>query len=406
MTDAVPAALELERLEREHERSAEVARQTPVLSARSISERCGGRVAIKAENLQRTGSFKLRGALCKLRAVGDVPGVVAGSAGNHAQSLAYAARIHSLSCEVFMPSGAAVTKVAAVEDFGARVHLGGQSVDGCVSTARESAAEGGYAFVHPFDDLDVVAGQAGVGIELVRQVPDLAMVVVPVGGGGLVSGLALAVKQHDPAIVVVGVQAEACAPFAESLRAGRPHEAEPGATIADGIAVKRPGELTLPLVDRWVDDVVAVSEDAIAAAMVTLINRSKLVVEGAGAAGLAAVLDERVRPAAAGTTAVVLSGGNVDAGVLAAVAAREETRARRRIRFLTYVPDRPGGLAALLDLVAETDANVLEVNHVRDGIDLAVGQTGIALTVSTRGGAHDERVMAALEEAGYSVVRP
>jgi threonine dehydratase len=397
--------LTLEGLRAAHAASAEVVRQTPVLSARSVSEQCGGRVIMKAENLQRTGSFKVRGALSKLRAVGEVPGVVAASAGNHAQSLAYAARSRGVRCEVFMPAGASVNKAAAVEDFGGTVHLGGEIVDECLEDARRCAEQMGYAFVHPFDDLDVIAGQAGVGIELTEQVSELAAVVVPIGGGGLASGVAMAVKLAHPEVRVVGVQAEACAPVAASLRGGRLEEVTPGVTIADGIAVKRPGELTLPLIEQWVDKVVTVSEDEIAAAMVTLINRSKLVVEGAGAAGLGAVLAGKAKPAEDGATAVVLSGGNVDAGVLAAVAAREETREGRRIRFLTYVSDRPGGLAGLLELVAGADANVIEVSHVRDGIDLAVGQTGIELTVSVRGREHGDRVIGTLERAGYRVVR-
>jgi threonine dehydratase len=405
MAGAAEDALALERLERAHRGSEGVARRTPVLSARSISERCGGKVVLKAENLQRTGSFKLRGALSKLRAVGEVPGVVTGSAGNHAQSLAYAARESAIPCEVFMPAGAAVSKVAAVEAFGATVHVGGATVDECVAEARRHADERGITFVHPFDDLDVIAGQAGVGIELVDQVEDLQTIVLPVGGGGLASGVASAAKRRDGDIRVVGVQARVCAPFVASGGAEDQATGTPRTTLADGIAVKTPGEITRPLVERWVDELVTVTEAEIAAAMVMLINRSKLVVEGAGAVGLAAVLSGAAKPGESGTTAVVVSGGNVDPATLAAVAAREETRAGRRIRFLTYVPDRPGGLAGLLDLVAASDANVLEVSHVRDGIDLAVGQTGVELSVSIRGEAHGRRVVQGLEGEGYAIVQ-
>jgi threonine dehydratase len=337
--------------------------------------------------------------------VGQVPGVVTGSAGNHAQSLAYAAREAGIPCEVFMPAGAAVSKVAAVEAFGATVHMGGATLDECVAEARSHAAERGITFVHPFDDFDVIAGQAGVGIELVDQVEDLQAIVLPVGGGGLASGAASAAKRRRGDISVVGVQAKACAPFVTSASADDQATGSPRTTLADGIAVKTPGEITRPLVERWVDELVTVTEAEIAAAMVMLINRSKLVVEGAGAVGLAAVLSGAVKPSARGTTAVVVSGGNVDPATLAAVAAREETRAGRRIRFLTYVPDRPGGLAGLLDLVAASDANVLEVSHVRDGIDLAVGQTGVELSVSIRGEAHGRRVVEGLEDAGYAIVQ-
>ncbi|MBX5469510.1 MAG: threonine ammonia-lyase [Thermoleophilaceae bacterium] len=381
-------------------------RHTPVLSARSLSERVGGTVALKAENLQRTGSFKLRGALAKLASIapGDGVGVVAGSAGNHAQALAYAARARGLACEVFMPVGAAVSKVASVRAFGATVRQEAESVDDCVAQAREHAAQTGAVFVHPFDDPLIVSGQATLGLELLEDVPDLAQVVVPVGGGGLASGVAIAIKDARPEVRVVGVQAASCAPFIESLRRHRPVASRHATTIADGIAIKRPGELTLGLIERWVDDLVTVGEDQIAEAMVLLAERSKLVVEGAGAASVAALLAEAVRPAPKGTTIAVLSGGNVDIGMLAAVAHWAETTSGRRLRLFTRVSDRPGGLAALLATVARTDANVLDVEHVRDGVPLHIQETGVELTLETRGREHAAAICATLEENGYPVV--
>src|SRR5829696_3093709 len=239
----------------------DLARRTPVLTSRSLGEQCGGTILVKAENLQRTGSFKLRGALAKLGSAAKGVGVVAGSAGNHAQSVAYAARARGIPCEVFMPAGASVAKVAAVRGFGGIVHLGGESVDDCVALARDRGAETGATFVHPFDDPHVVAGQATLGLELLEDVPDLATVVVPVGGGGLISGIAGVVKDARPDVRMVGVQVEACAPSREAIAAGRPVVAAARPTIADGIAIKRPGELTLPLVARWVDEVAVVGED-------------------------------------------------------------------------------------------------------------------------------------------------
>src|SRR5947209_4856184 len=280
----------------------QLARRTPVLSSRSLSDRCGGRVLLKAENLQRTGSFKLRGATNKLAALGSVPSVVAGSAGNHAQSLAYAARARQIPCEVFMPREAPVAKVAAVEAFGGTVVLGGDSVDECVAAARTRAAETGAAFVHPFDDPDIILGQATLGLELLEDVPDLATVVVPVGGGGLISGVAGAIKTARRDVRVIGVQVDACAAFPGSLRSGTPQTFDAVATIADGIAIKRPGEITLPLVQRWVDDMVVVAEDDVAEAMVWLLERSKLVVEGGGAVGVAALLGGDVQAAVDGST--------------------------------------------------------------------------------------------------------
>ncbi|HEX4011066.1 MAG TPA: threonine ammonia-lyase [Solirubrobacteraceae bacterium] len=384
---------------------ATLARHTPLLSSRSLSERCGGRVVLKAENLQRTGSFKLRGATHKISRLTDSPGVVAGSAGNHGQSLAYAARSRGIPCEVFMPVEAPVAKVAAVEAFGGAVHLTGTSVDDCVAAALSRSAETGAGFVHPFDDPDIILGQATLGLELLEDVDDLAMVVVPVGGGGLISGIAGAVKTARPEVRIVGVQVDTCAPFPESLRGSVPITFQSLATIADGIAVKRPGDITLPLVKRWVDDMVVVTEEEIAEAMVWLLERSKLVVEGGGAVGVAAVMAGRVAPAPAGATVIVLSGGNVDPGLLAAIAQRHETLAGRRLRLFTRISDRPGGLAALLTLIAQQGGNVVHADHVREAVSLHVRETGVEIALETRGREHGEAIARALEQAGYEVRR-
>jgi threonine dehydratase len=382
-----------------------IARHTPLLSSRSLSDGWGGQVVLKAENLQRTGSFKLRGAVHKISRLERPTGVVAGSAGNHGQSLAYAARERGIPCEVFMPSEAAVAKVAAVQAFGGIVHLGGESVDACVAAARERAAETGAGFVHPFDDPEVILGQATLGLELLDDVPDLATVVVPIGGGGLISGIAGVVKAARPTARVIGVQVAACAPFPESIRTREPVTFDARATIADGIAIKRPGELTLPLVERWVDEVVVVSEDAIAEAMVWLLERSKLVVEGGGAVGVAALLGGQIKPDARGPTVILLSGGNVDAGLLAAIAHRHETTAGRRLRLFTTISDRPGGLAALLTLIAEAGGNVVHTDHVREAVPLHVRETGVEIALETRGADHGAAIVAALQAAGYEVQR-
>jgi threonine dehydratase len=374
-----------------------------LLSSRTLSDRAGATVALKAENLQRTGSFKLRGALAKLAALGErcAPGVVTGSAGNHAQAVAYAARARGVQCEVFMPDTATIAKMEAATALGASVHLVGGTVDESLDAARKRARDGGLAFVHPFDDPDVIAGQGGVGLELLEQVPDIETVIVPVGGGGLVSGIAIALKTERPSVRVVGVQVDTCAPFPGSLRAGRPVAVTSALTIADGIAVKRPGELTLELIERWVDELVVVAEDDVAEAMVWVLERAKLVVEGAGAVGVAAVLGGRIATGGGGTTVVVLSGGNVDAGVLALVARRHESQAGRRLVLLARLPDRPGSLARLLALVAERGANLLDVQHIREGLDLHIRETAVQLVLETRGPAHAERVMGAVRDAGY-----
>src|SRR3954454_4059861 len=385
----------------------DVVRQTPVLPSATLTERCGGAVMLKAESLQRTGSFKIRGALNKLAALGDgcAAGVVCGSAGNHAQALAFAAQARGVPCEVFMPEGAPIAKVEATAALGARVVMSGSSVDDCLVSARAHAEQSGMAFVHPFDDPDIVAGQGTLGLELLEDIDDLTTVVVPVGGGGLASGTAIAVKSARPDVRVIGVQVDTVAAYPASLKAGRPIGVDGALTIADGIAVKKPWELTLALIDRWLDDVVVVPEDEIAEAMVLLMEKAKLVVEGAGAVGVAALLGGEVQATAHGTTCVVLSGGNVDAGLLATVARRHETEVGRRMVLLTRVPDRPGALAALLDTVAGAGGNLVEVSHLREGIGLHVRETGVQLTIETRSREHADAVVAAVASAGYGVSR-
>ena len=280
-----------------------VVKHTPVTPSAALSDRTGGSIVLKAENMQRTGSFKIRGAMNKLATLGDLArnGVTAGSAGNHAQALAFAARTHGVPCEIFVPRNAPIAKIAACRSYGATVVEGGDSLDDAVVAAQSRAAEKGMQFCHPYDDPVVVAGQATLGLELIADIADLRRVIIPLGGGGLASGVAIAVKQHDPSIHVIGVQVEACAPYANE----RPPTG-PVLTLADGIAVKRPGTVTRPLVEKWLDDIVVVDEDAVADAMVMMMERSKLYVEGAGAVGVSALLSERAAPSRTGTTCVVL----------------------------------------------------------------------------------------------------
>lgn len=384
-----------------------VVRHTPVLPSATLTDRLGAPVVLKAENLQRTGAFKVRGALAKLTALGDrcARGVVLGSAGNHAQGVAWAARERGVPCTVFMPAEASIQKAEGAQELGADVRLVGETVDDAVAAALRHAEEHGLPFVHPFDDPDVVAGQGTLGLELLEDVPDLDTVVVPVGGGGLCSGVAIAIKAARPDVRVVGVQVASCAAVPASLRAGQPVEAAGVVpTLADGIAVKRPGRLTLGLLAEHVDDVVVVPEDDVAEAMVLLMEKAKLVVEGAGAVGVAALLGGQVaaRGSGTGTTCVVLSGGNVDAGTLALVARRHETEVGRRVVLFTRVPDRPGALARLLDCVARTGANLVEVDHVREGVDLHVRETAVQLVLETRGPEHAAAVQEAIAGAGYA----
>jgi threonine dehydratase len=372
----------LDEIRRAREVVADVARDTQVIESRYLSRTTGGAIALKAENLQRTGSFKVRGALNKIDSLdSSVQGVVTASAGNHGQSLAYAARARGLKATVYMPERAALAKVAAAEESGAEVVIGTETVEACVDAARDRADADGLAFVHPFDDPAVVAGQGTIGLELLEEVPDLAKVLVPVGGGGLASGIAAAVKAVRPDVRVEGIKAQC--------------------PLADGIAVKHPGEVTGPMLDELLDACVNVSQDSIADAIMLLLQRTKLVVEGAGAVGVAALLDGQIEPAASGTTVVILSGGNIDTGVLADLARHHETERGRRLRIFTKIPDEPGSLAALLTSLGEGGANLIDVDHVREAVGLSVGETGVELVMETRGGEHAKQLLALLEKLGY-----
>jgi len=377
-----------------------IVKHTPVTTSAALSERTGGHIVLKAENLQRTGSFKIRGAMSKLDALGETarPGVTAGSAGNHAQALAFAARHAGVPCEIYVPANAPISKMAACRGYGASIVEGGDSLDEAVVAARERAQEAGMVFCHPYDDVAVVAGQATLGRELIADVPDLRRVIIPLGGGGLAAGTAIALKHHDPSIQVIGVQVAACAPYAN-----QPPRLGPVVTLADGIAVKRPGEITRPLIEHWLDDIVVVDEESVADAMVLLMERAKLFVEGAGAVGVAALLSERVAPARNGSTCIVLSGGNVDLGVVPGLIRRHETTAGRRLIVFAKISDRPGGLARLLTLFAEQGANLIEVEHVRDGVDLQVRETGVQAVLEVKGPAHAADVIGAAHAAGYDV---
>ncbi|HEV7586332.1 MAG TPA: threonine ammonia-lyase [Solirubrobacteraceae bacterium] len=383
-----------------------VAVRTPTISCLELAEAAGAPVALKAECLQETGSFKLRGALSKVAALGPRTdaGLVTASAGNHGRAVARAARVKGVGCEVFMPRDAAVSKVAAVQQLGATVQLEGGSVEEALELAAERGRTSGAAFVHPFDDLEVIAGQATLGLELLEDVPDLARVVVPVGGGGLASGIGIALRRAGADVRLVGVQASACAPYATALAGSAAVDGRPasGATIADGIAIKQPGELTLPLLRELLDSLVTVAEDEIAEAMVFLAERTKLIAEGAGAVAIAALLSGRLE-AVEGSTVAIVSGGNVDSGLLAGLLLRHETEEGRRVRIFTRVPDRPGGLAELLNLVAHARANVVSVAHVREAVRLHVRETGVELTLETRGRGHTDDVLASLRGAGYDV---
>jgi threonine dehydratase len=381
-------------------------RETPLLPAGELGRRVGARVLLKAENLQITGSFKLRGALNSIRRLpADAlrSGVVAASAGNHAQAVACAARDAGAHAVLVMPEQAPLAKVAAVRQYGGEVRLVEGGYDEAHAAVDRVAEEEGLTVIEAFDAPQVVAGQGTIGLEIADHAPDVAVVVVPLGGGGLIAGIALALAARAPGARVVGVQAAACAPYIDSLAAHRPIGARSANTICDGIAVKRPGDFTLPLVERYVDDVVTVTDDEVAEAMVLLLERSKLVVEGAGAVAVAALLQGRVEAPPKGEVCAVLSGGNVDASLLSECIRLGETAAGRRMVLSTVVPDRPGALAGLLRVVAEHGGNVVDVEHLRDGIEIHVRETAIKLVLQTRGRENNQEILDAARAEGFSV---
>ena len=381
-----------------------VARTTPLEGSRALSEQVGGPVWLKCENLQRTGSFKIRGAYVRIARLGDAErarGVVAASAGNHAQGVALAASMLGTAATIFMPSAAPLPKVAATRAYGAAVRLSGDTVDQALLAAAAFADRTGAVLIHPFDHADVIAGQGTVGLELVEQCPDVRTVVVCTGGGGLVSGVAAAVKGLRPDVTVVAAQASGAAAFPSSLAAGRPVALPSMATMADGIAVGRPGELTFRHVRDLVDRVVTVDDDALARALLLSLERAKLVVEPAGAAGLAAVMQD---PSAfAPPVVVVLSGGNIDPLLLSKVIRHGLIAAGRFLSLRVRIPDRPGELARLLNVLAAATANVLDVEHQRTGSGLHLDEVEVELQLETRGSLHSDAVLAALSDAAYAV---
>jgi threonine dehydratase len=379
-------------------------RVTPLEPCRPLTSALAGPAWLKCENLQRAGSFKVRGAYVRIARLPEAErrqGVVAASAGNHAQGVALAARLCGTNATVYMPVGAPLPKVAATRGYGATVELVGETVDESLVAAQEYAERRGAVFIHPFDHPDIIAGQGTVAREILAQCPDVASIITGVGGGGLVSGIAAVVKAIRPEVRVIGVQAAGAAAFPPSLRAGHPVRLASYATIADGIAVGRPGDLTYEHVSKLVDEIVTVTDEDISRALLMLLERIKLVVEPAGGVGVAALL--------AGTTTVptpvvaVLSGGNIDPLLMLRVIEHGLAAASRFLRFTVRCVDRPGRLAALLTQIAEHGGNVVDVVHERHAPRLRIGEVEVALSVETRGAGHSDTLLSGLRSAGYQV---
>ena len=381
-----------------------VIRTTPVEPSRPLAAVLGGPAWLKCENLQRAGSFKVRGAyvrIARLSREERARGVVAASAGNHAQGVALAAATLGTAATVFMPVGAPLPKVAATKGYGAGIRFAGNSVDEALVAAQEHAVRTGAIFIHPFDHPDVIAGQGTVALEILDQVPDVRTIVVGIGGGGLISGIAVAAKALRPELRIIGVQAEGAASFPLSLAAGSPQRLERCTTIADGIAVGRPGDLTFAHVSKLVDDVVTVSDEDISRGLLTLLERGKLLVEAAGGAAFAALLAGKVEASA--PVVAVLSGGNIDPMLMLRVIEHGLTAAGRYLSITVRCDDRPGQLARMLAEIAEHGGNVVDVDHSRRDQRLRLGEVEVNLSMETRGPEHSAQVMAALRAAGYQL---
>jgi threonine dehydratase len=403
----VSAAVTLETIRDAAARLAPLFGPTPTLAVPAFSARAGREVLLKAENLQRTGSFKVRGAYNKISRLAEAracTGVVCASAGNHAQGVALAAKMSALPAVIVMPEETPLIKVVRTRAYGAEVVLQGEGYEDAFRAALEIGRARGYTFVHAFEDPEVMAGQGTIGLEILDQAPDVEAVVVPVGGGGLISGIATAIKAIRPEVAVYGVQAAGAAPAAASLRAGKAVSLPAAETIADAIRMKTVSAVTFPILQRLVDGVVPVEDEEIADAVVKLVEEAKLVVEGAGAAGLAALLAGRLPPGR-GRIVVVLSGGNVDLNLIARVVEQGLSREGRYLVIRTRVPDRPGRLLKILAHLASRKVNVFDVVHHRAGWRIPLGQVEIELLVETRDAAHAAEIVADLTAAGYMVER-
>lgn len=381
-------------------------RPTPCPASDYFTERTGcAAVWFKMENLQRTGAFKERGALNKLLTLTSeekARGVIAASAGNHAQGLAYHARKLGVKATIVMPERTPLIKVSRTRDeYGAHVVLKGTNFDEAYTEAVRIQKEQNLVFVHPFNDAQVIAGQGTIGLELLEQVPFMDMVVVPVGGGGLISGIACALKETNPRIQVVGVQTEVLGSMKASLQAGHVVELPAGATIADGIAVRRPGELTFEMVRKYVDEVVTVDEEEIANAILTMIEQEKSVVEGAGAVGVAALINNHIPSANDKKVVVLLGGGNIDMNVISRIIERGLVKAGRLVRLEVKLPDRPGMLAGLTTQIAEQRANIVEIHHNRAFSKAGLGEVTVEVTLETTGRPHIQELIDALSRQGW-----
>jgi len=388
------------------DRIADVARVTPVRYSHTFSERTGASVSLKLENVQRTGAFKIRGALNRIATLSDAEqaaGVVTASAGNHAQGVALAATRAGVDATIVMPEHAPISKVKATRGYGARVVLDGADYAEAQARAHEIEREAGRTYVHAFDDEMVMAGQGTIGLEILEQQPDVETVVVPIGGGGLISGIATAITSQQPDVRVIGVQAEGASSVIDSLEAGEIRSRDSVDTVADGIATRSVGEQPFEIIQERVDEVVTVSDEEIALALTLLLERSKTVVEGAGAVALSALLEGRFAYEEDEVIVPALCGGNIDMNVLTTVILRGMIQLGRYLKIRTVLPDRPGALESLIEIIADKGANIYEIHHERTSREVGMSDTSVELELETHGPDHAADLLATLRDAGYTV---
>ena len=398
--------LTLEKFEEASEVVKKVAIETKLLYSPYFTEKTGNKVYLKPENMQVTGAYKIRGAYYKISTLSDeerAKGLITASAGNHAQGVAYAAKAYGVKAVIVMPTTTPLMKVERTKSYGAEVVLYGDVYDEACEYAYKLAEEHGYTFIHPFDDYRVMAGQGTIGLEILEQLPDVDVILVPIGGGGLISGLAYAVKHLKPSCQVIGVQAAGAASMVDSLEAGHILTLPSVHTIADGIQVKTPGDLTFEMCRQYVDKVVAVSENEIAGAILSVLEKQKLVAEGAGAVGIAAAMYGKV-DLRGKTVCALLSGGNVDVTMLERIITRGLAKAGRTANFATVLPDQPKTLATLLNIMSDMGVNVLEVNHERGNLKAPVGSCVVHLLVETRDALHVQQIYETLRTQGYPIM--
>jgi len=398
--------LSLAAIREARDRIADVARVTPIEYSHTFSERTGAAVHLKLENFQRTGAFKIRGALNRITTLSDAEqaaGVVTASAGNHAQGVALAATRAGVDATIVMPEHAPISKVKATRGYGARVVLAGVDYEEAQARAHEIEREEGRTYVHAFDDKMVMAGQGTIGLEILEQQPDVETVIVPIGGGGLISGIATAIKAQQPDVRVIGVQAEGAASVVESLENGEIQSRDSVDTVADGIATRSVGEQPFEIIQERVDEVVTVSDEEIALALTMLLERSKTLVEGAGAVALSALLEGRFEHEEGEVIVPALCGGNIDMNVLTTVILRGMIQLGRYLKIRTVLPDQPGALEGLIEIIADKGANIYEIHHERASREVGMSDTSVELELETHGPDHAADLLATLRDAGYTV---